>query len=192
MKADELMVGQTSDDAVFIRFQYDNRANVNERLSPERAAWLAERLDAEATALGLKNDGNQDSDPVEDTGGGATVACEDCGREFESSRAKNIHRSRSSCGDGDKADGGSDEAILDHERIATAMDSVGIDESVPTGDFVAAVDDGDGAHDVAQEFDIARADAADLVKRLDLEDALESNDGLATERFERGEGGASA
>jgi len=80
------------------------------------------------------------------------------------------------------------ETVLDHERIATAMDSIGIADSVATGDVVHAIDVHNKPFRVASQLDIPRADADDLIERLDLQDALDSKDDLAQQRF-GGEGG---
>ena len=79
---------------------------------------------------------------------------------------------------------GDGESVLDHERIATAMDSIGIDESVATGDVVHAVDVHNRPFQVASQLGIPRADADDLIERLDLQDALDSTDGLAQQCFD--------
>ena len=92
-----------------------------------------------------------------------------------------------------ETDDDDDEPILDHERVDTALESVGVPVDVAPIDFLRAVDANSQTFSAAQDLDgVARGDVADLIRRLDLEDALESDDGLAEARFESGEGGASA
>lgn len=80
---------------------------------------------------------------------------------------------------------GSDNDVLDRERVQTALDSVGIDDVDPE-EFIKAVDLQPRIFQVATQLDIARGDADDLVQRLDLEDALDSDQDLARHRFEEG------
>lgn len=81
---------------------------------------------------------------------------------------------------------------LDTERIATALDQVGIGGAVSVDGLLHAADEHGQAYEVADELGITRLDAQDLIRRLDLGDALESEDGLAWQRFKSAEGGETA
>lgn len=118
------------------------------------------------------DDGDEGDNPLD-------IECEVCGRGFDSETGRNIHMGRMHDENDDDGD------VLDRERIETALEQVGVDDVEPE-EVIKAIDLQPRIFQVATQLDIPRGDADDLVRRLDLKDALESDDGLARKRFEGG------
>lgn len=172
---------------------------------PEYIEWL---VDADAARVGFRPIEDPDevasaysvseyaarAAPIWDTIGAEVAETTHVPVDTESEEFPIIDMSEFVEGESDEREGesstrrfepGSDHDVLDRERIMTALDSIGIDDVDPE-EVVEAVDLQPRIFQVATQLDIARGDADDLVRRLDLEDALDSDQDLARHRFVEG------